>query len=259
LPSRRRATPRAVAFYPNTLAGPTGPPLVIVDNTVDATCNLICPGNAVDTHCAPKLAEFWLGRALQNMDSVIVGNIIVAVIDPAGDGGMNSDVLPVPTRTTKEFADARALLLDVSQGHPRWANVAADVTNKRKPETSSPAAETSAPNTRPATMVLRDDTRALAIYIRDYGARPEGWTSKAAFELACLAGVEGLGRTRRNELLKTLLGRVDKTISKVQYFYLTGEILKEVEAAEATLAPAFMSAMDIVAGGGGGGFGEENA
>ena len=135
----------------------------------------------------------------------------------------------------------------------------ADVTNKRKPETSSLAAETLAPNTRPAPLFLQDDTRALAIYIRDYGARSEGWTSKAAFANACRAGVQGLGRTRCTELFKTLLGRVVKTRAGGQYFHLKDEILKEVGAAEATLAPAFVSAMDIVAGGGGGGFGVENA
>jgi hypothetical protein len=48
---------------------------------------------------------------------------------------------------------------------------------------------------------------------------------------------------------------VDKTTTG-QYFYLKEEIREELGAAGAALAPAFVSAMDIVGGGGGGG-GEE--
>jgi hypothetical protein len=54
----------------------------------------------------------------------------------------------------------------------------------------------------------------LAVFIRDHGG---GWASKKAFDKACLDGVEGLGGNRFRDLLKTLMGRVDKTPTG-QYF-----------------------------------------
>jgi hypothetical protein len=75
---------------------------------------------------------------------------------------------------------------------------------------------------------------------------------------------QDLGGNRLRGLLKTLLGRVDKTPTG-QYFYLKEEIREELGAAGAAgaaLAPAFVSTMDIVGGDGGGGGGEvgvENA
>ena len=91
-------------------------------------------------------------------------------------------MLPKFTLTKEEFVAARTVLYNASNHHPRWANAAAvDETNKRKSEAShAGGAETLAPNTRPAPLVLQDDvSRALAVFIRDHGG---GWASKKAFD-----------------------------------------------------------------------------
>ena len=47
------------------------------------------------------------------------------------------------------------------------------------------------------------------------------------FDKACLDGVKGLGGNRFRDILKTLLGRVDKALTG-HYFYLKEEILEEL-------------------------------
>ena len=220
-------TCQAVGFYLITAGARAADPLVIVRTMSGATANLICPPDAlIDAQRgAPKVGDDWLKWQMQNIDHVVVGNIYVTRIKVDGEGGVSS---PQVTLTKAEFAAARQVLHFVTQEHPRWENSAVVSGSKKRNTVTAQLAD--APATPAPANRMADDTRKLAIYIRDHGAPAGGWADKAVFTAACLENVRPrLPQKRCIGLLLILLGRPPTTMPPPpppgKYFFLKDEYL----------------------------------